>query len=47
MAYSPFDVTGKSMKGWVMIGEKGIKGDDDLKSWLEMAKRFVSTLPPK
>ncbi len=43
----PFDVTGKPMKGWVMVGEKGIKTDNDLISWLKKAKKFVATLPPK
>jgi len=35
------------MKGWVMVEAKGYKGDDDLKSWLVEAKKFVKTLPGK
>jgi TfoX/Sxy family transcriptional regulator of competence genes len=43
----PFDITGKPMKGWVMVDGKGFKTDDSLKSWLNKAKTFVKTLPPK
>jgi hypothetical protein len=43
----PFDITGKPMKGWVMVAGKGFKTDDSLKSWLNKAKTFVKTLPPK
>ena len=43
----PFDITGKRMKGWVMLGGSGFKTDDSLKSWLNKAKTFGKTLPPK
>jgi len=43
----PFDITGKPMKGWVMVGQDGFKADDDLLDWLNQAKQFVSTLPSK
>ena len=43
----PFDITGKPMKGWVMVAEDGFKSDEDLKSWLNDAKNFVKTLPKK
>ena len=43
----PFDITGKPMKGWVMVAEKGYKTDKDLKDWLERAKKFAKTLPAK
>lgn len=43
----PFDITGKPMKGWVMVEDAGFKTDDSLKSWLNRAKSFVNTLPPK
>ena len=42
-----FDITGKPMKGWVMVAEKGYRSDKDLKSWLEKAKKFAKTLPAK
>lgn len=43
----PFDITGKPMKGWVMLEEKGFNTDKQLKDWLDMAKQYVDTLPPK
>jgi len=43
----PFDITGKPMKGWVMVSEEGIAREADLKSWLQKAKKFVNTLPSK
>ena len=43
----PFDITGKPMKGWVMITNDGYKSDPDLKAWLNHAKVFAKSLPPK
>jgi TfoX/Sxy family transcriptional regulator of competence genes len=43
----PFDITGKPMKGWVMVTEDGFKRDKELKNWLELTRRFVETLPSK
>ena len=43
----PFDITGKPMKGWVMIGMEGIKSDSDLHAWLNRAKGFVKGLASK
>ena len=43
----PFDITGRPMKGWIMVSEKGISNDEQLKHWLEQAKKFVLTLPTK
>ena len=42
-----FDITGKPMKGWVMVAENGYKNDTDLRIWLEKAKKFAKTLPAK
>jgi hypothetical protein len=42
----PMDVTGRPLKGWVTVGPKGLEGDG-LRSWLERAHDFVSTLPSK
>jgi len=43
----PFDITGRKMKGWVMLGTEGYQRDDELKSWLAEAKKFVKTLQKK
>jgi hypothetical protein len=35
------------MKGWVMVAGEGFKNDADLRGWLNQAKQFAMTLPPK
>ena len=42
-----FDITGKPMKGWVMVEPEGIQSDDQLAGWIERAVTFVKTLPRK
>jgi TfoX/Sxy family transcriptional regulator of competence genes len=41
----PFDITGKPMKGWVMVAGGGFKTDAELQSWLNKARDFLKTLP--
>ncbi len=43
----PFDVTGRPMKGWVMVEPDGVDSDGQLAEWVERALEFVVTLPPK
>lgn len=43
----PFDVTGRPMKGWVMVSREGLVDDAELKRWITLAEKFVRTLPPK
>lgn len=40
----PFDITGKPMKGWIMIQESGFRTDEELAALLEEARDFVKTL---
>jgi len=42
-----FDITGRPMRGWVMIEPSGIRGDIQLTAWIERAVDFVRTLPGK
>jgi TfoX/Sxy family transcriptional regulator of competence genes len=42
-----FDVTGRPMKGWVMVEPDGIDSDAQLRGWIERAVDFVRTLPAK
>ena len=42
-----FDITGKPMKGWVMIEPPGITDDEQLAIWIERAMTFVKSLPGK
>jgi hypothetical protein len=42
-----FDITGRPMRGWVMVPKAEIGDQADLKAWLTLAKKFVAKLPPK
>ncbi len=42
-----FDITGKVMRGWVMVEPAGIEDDADLESWVRSAESFVRRLPTK
>ena len=42
----PFEITGRSMKGWSLVGSEGIKADG-LKKWFDLSFSFANTLPPK
>ena len=42
-----FDITGKPMKGWVLIAPAGVEGDDQLGGWIQRAMKFVGKLPAK
>jgi TfoX/Sxy family transcriptional regulator of competence genes len=42
-----FDITGRAMKGWVMIQPDGIDTDAQLSHWIQASLKFVETLPPK
>lgn len=43
----PMDITGKPMKGWVIVGPSGLRDDADLRTWAMLAIGFVKTLEPK
>ncbi|MBL8013174.1 MAG: TfoX/Sxy family protein [Candidatus Omnitrophica bacterium] len=43
----PFDITGRAMKGWVMVLPAGIKTGNILKEQIRLAIQYVSTLPRK
>jgi TfoX/Sxy family transcriptional regulator of competence genes len=43
----PFDLTGKPMKGWLLVEANGVKTDKQLRTWVNEGMEFASTLPPK
>ena len=43
----PFDITGRPMKGWVLVEAEGVEDNDQLKGWIQRAMKFVGSLPPK
>jgi hypothetical protein len=42
-----FDLTGRPMKGWLLIAADGIATDGDLSSWVERSAAFARSLPAK
>ena len=44
---SPFDITGRPMKGWVMVDGQVCDADEDLAQWVERGLTYARTLPPK
>ena len=42
-----FDITGRVMKGWVMVASKGYASDSDLSAWIGRGVEFARTLPKK
>ena len=42
-----FDITGKAMRGWVMVESVGVEDEASLKSWVQRAVSFVRGLPMK
>jgi hypothetical protein len=43
----PFDMTGRAMKGWVMVEPGGFASEADLQEWVTAGLNFSLTLPPK
>jgi hypothetical protein len=42
-----FDITGKPMKGWIMLAPEGVDKDRDLEKFVDLAEGFVKSLPRK
>jgi hypothetical protein len=42
-----FDITGRPMKGWVMITPGGYESELDLRAWVHRGVSFALSLPPK
>lgn len=43
----PFDITGRPMKGWLLVDADGVKTEKQLSAWVKEGLEFASTLPPK
>ena len=42
-----FDLTGRPMKGWILVGPAGLAADADLGRWVDRAAGYAASLPPK
>jgi TfoX/Sxy family transcriptional regulator of competence genes len=43
----PMDITGRPMKGWLMVELEGCKTAKQLSTWIKEGVEFALTLPPK
>jgi TfoX/Sxy family transcriptional regulator of competence genes len=43
----PFDLTGRPMKGWLLVEAEGCKTHRQLSIWVKEGIEFASALPPK
>ena len=43
----PMDITGRPMKGWLMVEPEGCRTAKQLSAWVKEGVEFALTLPPK
>ena len=42
-----FDMTGRPMTGWLLVGPEATATEDGLRAWVERGAAFASSLAPK
>ncbi len=42
-----FNMTGRPMKGWIMVSSRGYASDTALKDWIDKAVQHAKSLPAK
>jgi TfoX/Sxy family transcriptional regulator of competence genes len=42
-----FDLTGRPLKGWLLVDADGCADDDDLQRWVARGIGYARSLPPK
>jgi TfoX/Sxy family transcriptional regulator of competence genes len=42
-----FDMTGRPMKGWILVAPDGVKTKRQLGAWVRRGVQFARSLPPK
>jgi TfoX/Sxy family transcriptional regulator of competence genes len=42
-----FDMTGRPMKGWLLVAPEATADDGDLERWVRRGEEFAASLPPK
>ena len=43
----PFDMTGRPMKGWILVAAEGVAEERDLSAWVARGVDFARSLPAK
>ena len=42
-----FDMTGRPMRGWILVAPEGVEDDEDLAAWVARGVAYARSLPPK
>src|ERR1051326_3491339 len=42
-----FDMSGRPMRGWIVVDASGCAEDDDLRRWVARGVAYARSLPPK
>jgi hypothetical protein len=42
-----FDMTGRPMKGWILVSAERISGETGLSEWVDAGADYAASLPPK
>jgi hypothetical protein len=42
-----FDVSGRAMRGWILVAPEGVKTERELAAWVSRGVQFARTLPAK
>lgn len=42
-----FDMTGRPMRGWVVVAASALAEDTELEAWIDQGRAFAASLPPK
>jgi TfoX/Sxy family transcriptional regulator of competence genes len=43
----PFDMTGRPMKGWILVAPEATEEESELAQWITRGLDFAGSLPPK
>ncbi len=43
----PFDMTGRPMRGWILVAPGATESDEDLTGWVDTGVDFATSLPAK
>jgi hypothetical protein len=42
-----FDMTGRPIRGWILVGPQALAEDEALAGWVDAGADFAASLPPK
>ncbi len=43
----PFEMSGKPMRGWLIVAQEVLESDEDLAGWVDAGADHAASLPPK